>query len=40
MIEEGYHCSFGLNPRLEHLLAGSALKITGRDPGGEARAFS
>jgi CTP synthase (UTP-ammonia lyase) len=38
-IEEGYHCSFGLNPRLEHLLDGTALKITGRDPGGEARAL-
>jgi CTP synthase (UTP-ammonia lyase) len=38
-IEEGYHCSFGLNPRLEHLLDGSPLKITGRDPSGEARAF-
>ena len=38
-IEEGYHCSFGLNPALEHLLAGSGLKITGRDPGGEARAL-
>jgi CTP synthase (UTP-ammonia lyase) len=39
VIEEGYHCSFGLNPRLEHLLVGSAMRITGRDPGGEARAF-
>jgi CTP synthase (UTP-ammonia lyase) len=38
-IEEGYHCSYGLNPGLEHLLAGSALKISGRDGGGEARAF-
>ncbi len=38
-IEEGYHCSFGLNPELEHLLAGSELKISGRDPGGEARAL-
>jgi len=38
-IEEGYHCSYGLNPRLEHLLAGSALKITGRDREGEARAL-
>jgi len=36
---EGYHCSYGLNPGLEHLLAGSALKITGRDSAGEARAF-
>jgi CTP synthase (UTP-ammonia lyase) len=38
-IEEGYHCSFGLNQELEHLLAGSALRISGRDPGGEARAL-
>ncbi len=38
-ITEGYHCSFGLNPKLEHLLAGSALRITGRDSHGEARAF-
>jgi len=39
VIEEGYHCSFGLNPKLEHLLDGSALRITGREPGGEARAL-
>ena len=38
-IVEGYHCSFGLNPKLEHLLEGSALRITGRDSNGEARAF-
>jgi CTP synthase (UTP-ammonia lyase) len=38
-VVEGYHCSFGLNPRLEHLLRGSALKITGRDREGEARAL-
>ena len=38
-IEEGYHCSFGLNPKLEHLLRGSALRITGRDPVGEARSL-
>jgi len=38
-IEEGYHCSFGLNRDLEYLLAGSELKISGRDPGGEARAL-
>jgi len=36
-IEEGYHCSFGLNPTLEHLLAGSDLKVGGRSPEGEAR---
>jgi CTP synthase (UTP-ammonia lyase) len=39
VIEEGYHCSFGLNQKLEHLLDGSSLGITGREPGGEARAF-
>ena len=38
-IEETYHCRFGLNPGLEHLLAGSALAITGRDARGEARAL-
>jgi CTP synthase (UTP-ammonia lyase) len=38
-IEEGYHCSFGLNPRLEHLLSGSPLRITGRDADGQARAL-
>jgi CTP synthase (UTP-ammonia lyase) len=39
VIEEGYHCRYGLNPRMEHLLAGSPLRISGRDPSGEARAF-
>ena len=39
LIEEGYHCSFGLNPALEHLLAGSSLRIGGRSPEGEARAM-
>jgi len=38
-IEEGYHCSFGLNPALEHLLVGSSLRIGGRSPEGEARAL-
>ncbi len=38
-IEEGYHCSFGLNPALEHLLAASALKVCGRGEEGEARAL-
>jgi CTP synthase (UTP-ammonia lyase) len=38
-VDEGYHCRYGLNPELEHLLAGSAMKITGRDPEGEARAL-
>jgi CTP synthase (UTP-ammonia lyase) len=35
---EGYHCRFGLNPQLEHLLDNSALKISGRDEAGEVRA--
>ncbi len=38
-IEETYHCSYGLNPRFEHLLSRSALTISGRDRQGEARAF-
>ena len=38
-VEEGYHCSYGLNPGLEHLLDGSMLRITGRDERGEARAL-
>jgi CTP synthase (UTP-ammonia lyase) len=38
-IVEGYHCRFGLNVNLEHLLAGSALRISGRDSQGEARAL-
>jgi CTP synthase (UTP-ammonia lyase) len=36
---ETYHCRFGLNPNLEHLLSGSELEITGRDKNGEARAY-
>jgi len=36
---ESYHCRYGLNPKLEYLLAGSELEITGRDKNGEARAF-
>jgi len=38
-VRETYHCRYGLNPALEHLLSGSELRITGRDPRGEARAF-
>jgi len=38
-IEEVYHCSYGLNPRFEHLLGESALRISARDEKGEARAF-
>jgi CTP synthase (UTP-ammonia lyase) len=35
--EEGYHCSFGLNPAYESMFEGP-MKITGRDEAGEARA--
>jgi CTP synthase (UTP-ammonia lyase) len=38
-IEEGYHCRYGLNPKLEHLLQNSELKICGRDMNGEVRAM-
>jgi CTP synthase (UTP-ammonia lyase) len=37
---EGFHCSYGLNPKLEHLLAQSPLEIVARDAAGDARAFS
>jgi len=36
---EPYHCRYGLNPALEHLLKESELRICGRDIHGEARAF-
>jgi CTP synthase (UTP-ammonia lyase) len=38
-IEEVYHCSYGLNPKFEHLLRQSDLRISARDEKGEARAF-
>ena len=38
-IQEEYHCRYGLNPRLEHLLAGSPLHVAGRDAEGEVRAM-
>jgi CTP synthase (UTP-ammonia lyase) len=37
-VEEGYHCNYGLNPRYEALLAGTALHVCGRDESGEVRA--
>ncbi len=37
--KESYHCRYGLNPRLEYLISGSDMEITGRDKNGEARAF-
>jgi CTP synthase (UTP-ammonia lyase) len=36
-VEEGYHCSFGLNPAREAALADGRLRFTGRDPAGEVR---
>src|SRR5262249_37975444 len=36
-LREEYHCSYGLNPTYEADLEGSGLRVTGRDPAGEAR---
>lgn len=36
-LHEEYHCSYGLNPVYEAELERSGLRVTGRDPGGEAR---
>src|SRR5262245_31186463 len=36
--EEQYHCNYGLNPAYEGLLSGGALRVSGRDQAGEARA--
>ena len=36
--DESYHCNFGLDPNQETLFLNSALKITGRDAEGAARA--
>ena len=36
-VVEAYHCSFGLNPHYESLLADADLRISGRDSGGEVR---
>ncbi|HKE14688.1 MAG TPA: GNAT family N-acetyltransferase [Kofleriaceae bacterium] len=38
-VQEGYHCSFGLNPAFESRLAAAGLSVTGRDAAGDARAF-
>jgi len=38
-IHETYHCRYGLNPALEHLISGSTLHISGRDDAGEVRAL-
>jgi len=37
-IMEEYHCRYGLSPRFESLLDQGALRVTGRDAAGEARA--
>lgn len=37
VIEEEYHCSFGLNPEYEAALEQGGLRVTGRDLAGAAR---
>lgn len=36
-VTESFHCNFGFDARYEEQLAQSGLKISGRDPAGEAR---
>jgi CTP synthase (UTP-ammonia lyase) len=36
-ITESFNCNFGLSARYQEQLAGCGLKISGRDPAGEAR---
>jgi CTP synthase (UTP-ammonia lyase) len=36
-LREQYHCSYGLNPKYETAMERSGLRISGRDPAGEAR---
>jgi CTP synthase (UTP-ammonia lyase) len=36
-LREEYHCSYGLNPAHEAALERAGLRVTGRDPDGEAR---
>jgi CTP synthase (UTP-ammonia lyase) len=38
-VEEGYHCSYGLDPGQERRFAGDRLVFSGRDPNGEVRAL-
>ena len=38
--EEGYHCSYGLNPAFESHLAAAGVTVTARDQAGDARAFA
>jgi CTP synthase (UTP-ammonia lyase) len=37
---EDYHCSYGLNPRFEHLFHGTPLEIAARSEDGEVRAVA
>jgi CTP synthase (UTP-ammonia lyase) len=34
---EGYHCSYGINPRFADRLASGPLRVTGTDPAGDIR---
>jgi CTP synthase (UTP-ammonia lyase) len=36
-VTEGFNCNFGFDSRFEEQLAASGLRISGRDPSGEAR---
>src|SRR5262245_59700228 len=36
-VTEGFHCNFGFDKRYEEALTKSGLKISGRDPSGDAR---
>jgi CTP synthase (UTP-ammonia lyase) len=36
-LNEEYHCSYGLNPSYEAALEQQGLRVTGRDPSGDAR---
>lgn len=38
-VDEGYHCSYGLNPEYAPLFDGSALSIVAHDVEGDPRAF-
>jgi len=38
-VEEGYRCSYGLNPALEARFGAAGVAVTGRDQAGDARAF-
>jgi CTP synthase (UTP-ammonia lyase) len=38
LVDESYHCNFGLNPRYANLLEGGPLRVCGRDQAGDVRA--